>query len=322
MIRRTFASLALTCPLLGLSAPSLDAAPLSGPAWQPIRVTAKPVPLNVNQPSQRAVGEFRYVGGLHLESDSDLFHELSDIEIGVGGNLIAVGDSGVQFEGRIVLDAAGRPIGLKDSRIAVLTGPDGKPLTAKEDTDAEGLALLPNGDRLISFERNDRILRYPAEGGFPQAVPKPNVSFENNIGMEALGADPEAGPDAYVVGAEGSGQTWRCRISAKICQPGPPIAMPPGYNLVALKRLPGDRTAWLLRAYDAATDITHIRFEIRHGTQSLARLEMTQPLTVDNFEGFSALPLPGGGYRLYLMSDDNDKPRQRTLLLTFDWKPR
>lgn len=307
--------------LSSLIVPTLDAAPLAGPAWQSILVTARPIPLNPKQLSQRRVGEFRYVGGLHLDSESDLFHELSDIEIGPGGKLMAVGDSGVQFEAHIVLDATGRPTGLKDSRIAVLAGPDGKPLTAKEDTDAEGLALLPNGDKLISFERNDRILRYPAKGGFPQAVPQPEVRFENNIGMEALGADPESGPDAYVVGAEGSGQTWRCRISAKTCQPGPTIAMPPGYNLVALKRLPGDRTAWLLRAYDPATDITRIRFEIRQRNQSLAKLELTQPLSVDNFEGFSALPLPGGGYRVYLMSDDNDKARQRTLLLTFDWHP-
>jgi hypothetical protein len=43
--------------------------------------------------------------------------------------------------------------------------------------DAEGMAILANGDRLVSFERNHRIWLYPRQPdgtyGLPRAVNKP-----------------------------------------------------------------------------------------------------------------------------------------------------
>ena len=53
----------------------------------------------------------------------------------------------------------------------------------------------------------------------------------------------------------------------------------------------------------------------------IARLEMTRPLTVDNYEGLAAIPAEDGSVRFYLLSDDNFQSSQRTLLLAFDWKP-
>ena len=46
--------------------------------------------------------------------------------------------------------------------------------------------------------------------------------------------------------------------------------------------------------------------------------EIAAPLAVDNFEGVAAVRAPDGGVRLYIVSDDNFSPRQRTLLLAFD----
>jgi hypothetical protein len=40
------------------------------------------------------------------------------------------------------------------------------------------------------------------------------------------------------------------------------------------------------------------------------------PLSVDNFECIAVRPAPGGRY-IYLMSDNNQNPQQRTLLLQF-----
>ena len=50
------------------------------------------------------------------------------------------------------------------------------------------------------------------------------------------------------------------------------------------------------------------------------RLELSRPLTVDNFEGVAAVPIRGG-LRFYLLSDDNFQRIQRTLLVAFDWRP-
>jgi hypothetical protein len=49
-------------------------------------------------------------------------------------------------------------------------------------------------------------------------------------------------------------------------------------------------------------------------------MDLARPATVDNFEGLAAVPRADGGFRFYLLSDDNASATQRTLLLAFDWQ--
>ncbi len=311
--------------VIGITVSGALAAPQSNPvapvASGPISIDALPVPLNPQNPSEMAIGDFHYAGGLVLtSSQTDQLHGLSDIEITGTDRLTAVGDLGIFVDARLVLDSAGRLVGLADARLTLLTGEDGKPLPDKADADAEGLALLPNGDRLVSFERRDRIWLYPAAGGPPRPVPMPEVSFPPNGGMEALAPDPEAGADAYVVGAEASGDTWTCHLSTP-CVKGPTADKPAEFGLVAIRRLPGMQTVYLLRAFDAARGSRN-SLQILRSTKMVARMDMAPPMTVDNFEGLAAVPRPAGGARFYLLSDDNAPASQRTLLLAFDWRPR
>jgi hypothetical protein len=291
-------------------------------ASAPIVIDAVPVPLNPQNPSEISIGDFLYAGGLILTSrDTDRLHGLSDLEVTSTDRLAVVTDVGSFLDARLVLDGAERLTGLTDARLTPLTGEDGKPLSNKGHADAEGLAVLPSGDRLVSFERRHRIELYPAAGGPPRLVPAPTVSFPGNGGMEALAADPDAGADAYVVGAEISGDTWTCRLSVARCARGPSIDKPKAFGLVALKRLPGMRTVYLLRAFDAARG-PRISLQIFQSANLIARMDMARPLTVDNFEGVAAVPRADGGVRFYLLSDDNASSSQRTLLLAFDWRPR
>ena len=179
--------------------------------------------------------------------------------------------------------------------------------------------MLANGDRLVSFEREHRIWLYPADGSPPRLAPTPEADFPANGGLEALGADPAAGPDAYIAGGEESGQPWSCRLSAG-CIPGPVVEKHADFGLVALRRLPQDRTAYLLRAWDPLRG-NRIVLTIRGPAGEIARMEMARPLTIDNFEGLDLTPRADGGYRLYLLADDNFQSIQRTLLLAFDWTP-
>jgi len=128
---------------------------------------------------------------------------------------------------------AGRLVGLADARLTLLTGEDGKPLSDKADADVEGLALLPNGDRLVSFERRDRIWLYPAAGGPPRPVPMPAVSFPPNGGMEALTLYPAAGPGFYLVGSE-DGIVWLCSLTGTCEETAFGALVPPGFGLTAL----------------------------------------------------------------------------------------
>ena len=296
---------------------SLPAAPVA--AGAAIAIQAVPVPLNPEAPGQTAIGGFVYAGGLQLSSaETSRFHGLSDLAVSPSGRLTAISDEGDLIEGQLVFES-GRLAGLTGVTLRPLSGLDGQSLPNKEMSDAEGLALLAGGDRLVSFERQSRVWLYPADGGPPRPVPAPEADFPLNGGLEALAADPERGPDAYVAGGEESGQTWLCRLATP-CVAGPKVDKPPEFGLVAMRRLPGDQTAYLLRAWDPLRG-NRIVLSITGTAGELARLEMTKPLTVDNFEGVDFVPRPEGGYRVYILSDDNFSASQRTLLMAFDWTP-
>jgi len=299
-------------------APAGDAAPV---ATGTIAVTAVAVPLNSTDPSVTAIGDFVYAGGLVLTaSGTTRFHELSDMVLTGKDRITAVGDGGVLLEARLVLDGTGRLVGMTDARLTPLLDQSGTPLSGQARSDAEGLAVLPSGDRLVSFERQSRIWLYPKAGGPPRAVPSPRDRFPSNAGMEALTTAPDVGDDAYIVGAEESGKTWICRLSTG-CVPGPTIDKPKEFGLVAIARLPNGLTAYLLRAYDPVRK-TRIMLKIFKGSTVIDEMDMAPPLTVDNFEGLAYRPQEDGRIRFYLVSDDNAAADQRTLLLAFDWRPR
>jgi hypothetical protein len=324
-LRKTFQILLLAAGIViavdrgGVGASLQSPAPIASGS---ISIDAAPVPLNPKDPSERAIGDFSYAGGLVLTSgQTDQLHGLSDLEVTDTDRLTAVGDLGVFLDARLVLDSAGRLVGLADVRVTRLPDEDGNPLSDKADADAEGLAVLRSGDRLVSFERRDRIWLYPSAGGPPRPAPMPDAPFPLNGGMEALAADPEAGADAYVVGAEVSGDIWTCRLLQPACIKGPSVNKPEEFGLVAMKRLPGNQTAYLLRAFDEARGIRSSLQIFRSGTL-VALMDLAPPMTVDNYEGLAAVPRNDGGVRIYLISDDNAVARQRTILLAFDWRSK
>lgn len=301
--------------------PPLPAHPIA--AGPQIGVHATPVPLSANNPAQDRVGAFVYAGGVELTSDdTSRLHGLSDLKIWPDGRLLSVSDEGDVFEGRLVLDHAGRLTGVTDGRLRPLLGEDGQPLSArgKRESDSEGIAELANGDRLVSLERDDRILLYPACGGPPRRAPSPNVVFPDNLGMEALTEAPALGPDAYIVGGEASGQTWICRLSSG-CTDSTLVTKADEYGLTAVTPLPGGGRAYLLRAFSVLQGVRIILRVVDADGATVDELKLAAPLAVDNLEGIAALPQPDGRVRFYLISDDNFSKLQRTLLLAFDWRP-
>lgn len=288
-------------------------------------VTVTRVPLNPTAPSQHRIGTLEYAGGLVLTSADDSgFHDLSDLEVSADGWLVAVGDKGQFVRARLAFDGRGHLTGLTDLVASRLRGLDGAPLGDKQESDAEGLARLGNGDLLVSFEQQHRIWRYPADGAPPQPVSSPAGPFSDNAGLEALSADPDRGPNAYLVGAEGSGQTWRCAVATG-CEPDLKVDLPPDFGLVAIRTLPQRRRAWLLRAAirgnSRITNAIAVRITDADG-RTIDEQRLQPPVTVDNLEGLSVIARPDGTLRLYLVSDDNTPTStQRTLLLAFDWRP-
>jgi len=287
----------------------------------PVRIDAAPVALNPRNPWQTRLGDFVYAGGLVLtSSDTTLLHGLSDLDVTAANRLTAVADTGLLVEARLQLDAAGRLVGIADGRLTTLVGLDGSVPAEKSEMDAEGLALLPNGDRLVSFEVRDRVWLYPANGGRPRPVASPAVTFPVNTGFEALTLDPDVAPDAFVVGDEEHGDTWNCRLSSGTCVNGQPVDLPPGFVLVSMRRLGGGQTAYLLRAFDLRRGNRN-SLRIYRAGKLTGQLDLALPLTIDNYEGVAAVPRADGSIRFYLVSDDNARAFQRTLLVAFDWTP-
>lgn len=311
--------------------PVIPAAPVK--AGPEITVVATPIPMDTADPAKVAAeGGFSYAGGLVLTSpDTTRLHGLSDLRIGAGEVLTAISDNGDVFEARIQLDAAGRLAGLTDGKLFPLPGPDGLPLQGKHNADAEGLTVMPNGDRLVSFEGDHRIWLYPAQadGGWrtPRPAPKPATILPDNEGLEALSAYPAAGPDAYLVGGE-EGEVWLCRLSAD-CKSLPPQSGPDfTWGLTAFAPFQGTAVATLHRGFDPIRGWRAIVRFISDPTLPPARQRTAASLHVDgamprdNFEGLALSTSPSGAIRVYLISDDGAvSAKQRTLLLAFDWTP-
>ena len=128
-------------------------------------------------------------------------------------------------------------------------------------------------------------------------------------------------------------QNGRIENRSMIAQPG---MSGPNFKLTGLDCMADGRIFAVYRAFDLLHSwramVATLTWESSPGGPILRRHELARldgTLTRDNMEGIAAVPGPGGGVRLYLISDDNfDNPNtdliggQRTLLLAFDWEPR
>jgi hypothetical protein len=296
-----------------------------------VAVRATPVPLNATDPSQRVVGRLEYRGGLHLTSDHPRFGGISSIRVLPDGErLAAVTDEGSWLSARLV-QRKGFLEGVEDVEMGPLLDPDGRPPESKDAHDAESLALCRDGGFVVGFEREHRLLRYPAGTGRPDGVPTPVPSPPGleqapfNGGIEALAVLREGALFAlteywiekdHVVGWTGGPDRWR-RLGLRFegaLRPSDAAPLSSGEVLV------------LERAYNPERGVTSVRVrEIRRGRGGPGavlggRLVATfaPPLTLDNYEGIAAVRGPGGETRALLVSDDNFNPaQQRTLLLMF-----
>jgi hypothetical protein len=297
------------------------------PADGSIRIEATALPLNPKDAAQDRVGEFVFAGALDLKSpDTSLFGGFSDLKVDDAGNLVSETDEGSLLRAHILLDAKGRLIGLDQAKMTLLKGPDGQPLDGKREADSEGVALWPNGDLMVSFERDHRIWVYPAAGGPPRAVPMPSEQMPDNQGMEGLALAPKEGDDAYWVGIEG-GSIWLCHLRGGCARPAGQFPPPSGYRLPALFELANGDLVVEHHHWDPFGG-NHLRISVIDNPATnphpavKAVLQLDRGMTLDNIEGVAVVERGGGVRRFYLISDDNFSPRQRTLLMAFDWTPK
>lgn len=134
------------------------------------------------------------IGSFALETVSVI--GLSGIEVTENGAaFVAVADKGWWVEGRFT--RRGEAItGVELTRIEPITGMDGWPVAARQVgdwSDAEGLALAPDGTAWVSFERWAHVWRYDEVYGTARWIEDHRTFYDHaeNWQLEAVAIDPD-----------------------------------------------------------------------------------------------------------------------------------
>lgn len=291
--------------------------------WTATAASTRPVGLGLTGGAVLHEG-VEFAGGIELVAAADSpLHSLSDLKLLDDEDFLSIADNGELVRGRLRLGRDGRLVGLEGLAARRLTRPDGQPVVERSERDAEGLAVLTGGDLLIAFERDHRILNYgPARRptGRPTSVVRPDFAFANNDGMEGLSARADGG---WRVAGE-SGGVWDCRPTGCAVVGAPPERplQDGDYRITGMDRDPrGDGYFVIQRSFSPPIDArARVRRMAADGAFGPVLVELKLPGTTDNFEGIAAVARDGV-IRLYILSDDNNEPVQRTLLLAFDVRP-
>lgn len=322
----------LAFPFLAVAAIAGGCVAMAGGTGAPVPSIS--VPLDSGRPDVADVGALRFRGAMELP-DGGGVGGLSGLWVSPDGDrFLAVSDRGRTLAGRLDYDAQGRLNGAGGFVVRPLPQDD-DPSYSGRLNDSEEVARLPDGNWLVSFERNHRILRYPAgperPEGAPVRLPRP-PGLEDapaNGGIEALTVLSDGRLLAIEEGDDDGARERRAWIG----QPGltsragwQPLTYraAPRFRPTGAAALPGggalvlERRVSLLGGW--AARIVHVPPEsLRPGATidgvELARLE--PPLLVDNFEGIAVRPGPDGDLLVYIVSDDNRSPLQRTYLAMF-----
>jgi hypothetical protein len=331
--------------LIGLAAGLALALGTSGIAAdigaEPAILQASRIPLYPGNPSERRAGALIYRGGLVLRSNARAFGGWSDIAVSADGSeLLSISDEAHWLRAHLTYDDNGDLSGASDGEIAPMLNMDGRPMQGKEG-DAEGMALEhPNdvhGTVAVSFEREVRVWRYDLSQGFaakPINVPigdwvKP---LHDNEQLEAITLIK---PDTLLAFAETKVRAGDDLLAAMEAYPnmaGPSttrmLAVVPHdpFAITSAANAPDGGIYLLERRFSflggVGMELRHIAAdEIHEGARMkgevLANLSF-QDANIDNMEGIAVRRGPKGETLLYIISDDNYSPLQRTLLLMFE----
>lgn len=292
-------------------------------AAKDITLTATPVPLNSGDPQQTKIGSLEFVAGFALDSSAVEWGGYSGMVMAPdGSSLLAVSDVGHWLKLELKHDAAGRLTGVGAAVIEPLLDEAGKPLAGKEWSDAEEIARTPDGRFVVSFEHKHRVWLYDAAGDVPAGPAKPVLipgavrHLPENAGIEAM---VEQADGRLLLLAESDSKGWLGRDETWTTMG---VEHTDGFEPTALAIAPGQKFLLLERRYTEAdgpaTRISTLALNADGATvTSSAIATIRLPLSVDNFEAMAMRPAPDGGQFIYLLSDDNQSDRQRTLLLQF-----
>lgn len=298
---------------------------ISAPLDSHAPIQATPVAFDPGDPAHVRLGPLRFLGGWRLTSPRSDFGGISALHV-TQGRFLALTDTGRLFRFRMRKDGS-----IFDSSfIALPAGPGRK--DQKSDRDTESLVVDNAGGRLwIGYERHNAVWRYDSALTRAEAHAEPAAmkDWPWNGGPEAMA---RVADNRFVIICEeptGPGETHEALLFAgEPARRGTRVTRflyrgPPGFWVTDAAQLPDGRLLILHRDYSlmggmkaalATIDPAAIRAGRVIDGRELARLQA--PLTLDNMEAL-AIDREAGRTILWLASDDNLSPFQRTLLMKF-----
>lgn len=311
-----------------------------------VEVSNRQLLWNPQDRGETKTGSLIWAGGVEISSQDGDFGGWSGLAVSPdGSSLLAVSDKGHWLTAIILYDERQRLSGLVEAKIAPILGLDGKPVASKQLGDAESLAvdISPSGSLMntayVSFERAHRIWRYDLKSAGAEARPEQILTqrhfgrLNSNGGIESLELlppakdggrkrvlaitedtlDPRGNIKAFI--ADGHDLAW---FGVKPHQPFKPtdIALTPAGDLLMLERrfsLLGGVGMQLRRI--KGEDI--VPGAVVDGE---VLVNVGQGYSIDNMEGLAVREDENGDLLIYMISDDNFNPVQRTVLLMFRLK--
>ena len=292
-----------------------------------IPLFAEIIPHPLHTGAHETVSRLRILDSVELRFDPKKgtpFRGISDLAWdGAKKRLYAVSDEGRLFTFRISL--SGNRI--KDLRLldaVVLRDRKGEALKGKKRSDAEGLALSPEG-LLVSFERKPRIVRYDPEGNYLGTVklPKPLRKKSRYAGKNSM-LESVAWHPRYGVVTAPERPLKKSDETRHTVYAGKHRWTLPAFGALTAIEVTADGGLLLLeRGFDRFSRRRALRLTLLHPdrcrgdrceTETVALLKSGNGWRLDNFEGLTRI----GKNRYLMVSDDNGNPLQKTLLVYFE----
>lgn len=308
-----------------------------GPVSGPIKILFEPVDLRQSKTMEGdetrsgplRIGKLIYRGGLHLSTANHHLGGLSGLIISPDGrSLTAISDQAWWFLADLTYGPDGRLNGAVNGRWIKMLGPRGEPLMKRAWSDAEGLTAGPDGKLIVSFEQNHRIWVYDGAdlNRPPQEIPLPDwlKSAPSNAGLEAI--TRRANGDLMIINEEfgKGGLTLGGLRRAGVWKPFQ-YRLGDWFKPTAAAELPNGDVLVLERRFSVATGFDARLMRLKAAKIGPGRILKSEPvavfqkpLQVDNLEGLSLRRDAHGRTLVYLVSDNNFFPMQRTLLLMFE----
>lgn len=313
-----FVLLLIALPLLATFAPPALQQREPPPAVTTVRFT--PVALRDDAPAVKRLGRLTYIGGWALTSNDARVGGLSALHV-EAGEALALSDAGWRI--RFPLPPARGPVRVEIAMIGEGPGPPGD----KVYRDVESLAVAA-GQVWLGYEQSNEVWRYDRHSfeRRSSAAPPALREWNDNAGPEAM---VRLADGRFLVFAEGNGGDSEAVLFAgDPAVAGTPALRlryrpPAGYRVTDAALLPDGRLILLNRKVALFEGFTaRLTLAALPGLADRALITGQEiaafdgAVTRDNFEALS-VTREGARTILWIASDDNYNPFQRTLLMKF-----